>query len=317
MDFIEPQYFDDEEEARNRPDKSILAIKTMRPEKLLASEVAFPDQVKHLWLNLSFTYDDYGCMSKYLYNKDCNCCRIEGCSKCHWGAKYTNELCRDLVNFNHLKILNVKDVNLSSDLWTRFAQISSCLEEIVFTSGLENDHFCFDGEYDLNNEIFFDNKKKGLKNILKIPTLKKITFQYLNLSYFPKGPSNIKYLVLDNLHKSDDNDIAEYDLSFHTQLSTVFIYKSKDNSPFKFSTLILHKLKQLEELKFKGNFDCEEDFEALIAVLDLPKIKKIDIDIDGVVDKINFNSNEEDSRRLDFLKGRIDLLKFEFILKNL
>jgi hypothetical protein len=53
MEDYEPTYLDDVE-ARNRPDKSVLAIKTMCPEKLLASDVAFPEQVKHLWLHLGF-----------------------------------------------------------------------------------------------------------------------------------------------------------------------------------------------------------------------------------------------------------------------
>ena len=51
MEDYEP-YYDDVEEARNRPDKSMLAIKTMCPEKLLVYDVAFPEQVKHLWLHI-------------------------------------------------------------------------------------------------------------------------------------------------------------------------------------------------------------------------------------------------------------------------
>jgi hypothetical protein len=49
MDDYEPTYLDDVEEARNRPDKSILAIKTMCPEKLLAADVALTFL---LWQNI-------------------------------------------------------------------------------------------------------------------------------------------------------------------------------------------------------------------------------------------------------------------------
>jgi hypothetical protein len=44
----DPTYLETVEQVRNRPDKSILAIKSLRPEKLLAPDVAYSKEVKHL-----------------------------------------------------------------------------------------------------------------------------------------------------------------------------------------------------------------------------------------------------------------------------
>ena len=247
MEDYEPIYYDDVEEARNRPDKSMLAIKTMCPEKLLASDVAFPEQVKHLWLYLSFDYSDFSEMEKYLYKKDCDCPQFDGtCNKCSWTYKYTDNLCKDLVNFNHLETLILYDVNLSSELWSQFAQNSTCLKEIYFISNCDPgdnfDGFNFDTEEGLLK----------LETIVQIPTLEKVKFSNLKLHYFPKGPSNLKHVELDKLRCDYYYDYSKQPLreSFHNNFSThtqlTFIYVDVDPYQLEFSVLQLEKLKQLE-----------------------------------------------------------------------
>lgn len=278
---IKPTYLDDVEEARNRPDKSVLAIRTMCPEKLLVADVAFPEQVKHLWLNVRFDGDDYCDMGKYLYQTDCKCPNIEGCNFCSWEKKYTNTLCKDLVNFNQLETLTVTDLNLSSDLWTQFAQKSKCLREIVFTSGnsagLSYDCFCFDGDFDDSG----DHKEKGLEAVLKIPTLKKASFLRLELPFFPKGPSAIDDLELyvEPYSYGSEAEATKYDytnFSSHTNLKFLDISQGRCE-PISFYPLQIEKLINLETLVFRGYFKGKKDIDSLKKILNLPKIKDLTI----------------------------------------
>ena len=171
----EPQYLDIVEDVRNRQDKSILAIKTMCPEKLLCSDVAFPEQVIHLWLDVSFDICDWNSMEKWLLNVDCKCNAIDACEKCSWDRKYTDTLCKDLINFTNLETLVVVNLNLNDDLWTNFAKNSKSLKEIKFET------------------YHFNGKEAGFESVFKIPTLEKVSFLNVMLPFFPKGPSNIKH----------------------------------------------------------------------------------------------------------------------------
>jgi hypothetical protein len=162
-----PTIDDEIELVRNREDKSRLDIHTMRPEKLLAIDVAYPDQVKDLTLYLDFgeCNDWYEQHKKYLYKKDCEC-ENKYCNKCYWEYKYTDTLCKDLVNFNNLEKLKLFNLNLSSDLWIQFAKGCTCLKKISFDGGSAN-QFGFDD----------DSKKEALETIFKIPTLEKVVFR--------------------------------------------------------------------------------------------------------------------------------------------
>lgn len=270
-----PDYLDDVEEAKNRADKSILAIRTMCPEKLLMPDVAFPHSVKHLWLDVRFDSDDYCNMEKYIFRKDCNCPKME-CNLCDWGKKYTNTLCKDLVNFDQLETLIVGDLNLRSDLWTQFALNSKSLREIEFTSGCSAgqpyDYFCFDGNFDDSG----DHKEKALEAILKIPTLKKASFLRLELPFFPKGPSNIDHLELYvEPYTVGCGDKVKYDytnFSSHINLKSLDVSQGED-SPLPFYSLQFEKLINLEELVFHGCFEDKKDVHCLKEVLKLPKLK--------------------------------------------
>jgi hypothetical protein len=250
----------------------------MCPEKLLIPDVAFPNLVKHLLLDVRFDSDDYCDMEKYLFRKDCNCPKI-GCNLCDWSKKYTNTLCKDLVYFDQLETLIVEDLNLRSDLWTQFAQNSKSLREIEFTSGCSAgqpyDYFCFDGEFDDSN----DHKEKALEAILKIPTLKKASFLRLELPFFPKGPSNIDHLELYVEPYAYGGDNVKYDytnFSSHTNLKSLNISQG-ESSPLPFYSLQFEKLINLEELVFHGCFEDKKDIYSLKEVLKLPKLKDMGI----------------------------------------
>jgi len=271
MEDYEPTYLDDVEEARHRPDKSVLAIKTMCPEKLLASDVAFSEQVKYLWLHLGFDLGDMNEIirteEKYLFKQDCDCEKVESCKNCDWDKKYTGELCKDLVNFTNLETLTLYDVNLSSDLLTQIAQNLTCLKELNFKS---------DGDYKMTSDQFeFNGKDKGLEDILKIPTLERVKFVNLEFPFFPKGPSNLKYLELDmrNYLYFDDRYqklLSEtiHNVSTHTQLVSIRV-----TFLFKLSIFQLENLEQLEEIDFDGKMEDLDDIKSLKAILNLPKLK--------------------------------------------
>jgi hypothetical protein len=266
---------DNIENVQKRQNKSILAIRTMCPEELLQPDVSFPNQVKHLYLDLHF-HEDYECLHKYLYKKYCNCESLDSCNKCSWDKKYNNVLCKDLVNFDTLESLNADNLNLNNELWIQFAQKSKCLKKINFGSFGEFDEFYFDGEYDQKGLNLSNPKHEALDAIIKIPTLEQISFVKLEMSYFPNGPSNIIFLELDRI--TGDRKNNSFNLSTHKNLKHVVIRQwSLDNSPFKFSTLQLHKLDKLEELDFRGLIIDEDDFQSLRAVLQLPNLKRLNM----------------------------------------
>lgn len=300
---MKPAYLDNVEEARNRPDKSTLAIRTMCPEKLLTPDVAFPEQVKHLWLNVRLDGGDYCDLEKYLYQKDCNCPKMEGCNLCSWNKKYTNTLCKDLVHFTQLETLEVNDLNLRSDLWIEFAHNSKCLKEIEFTSYCYNDEpydeFCFDGEFDDSG----DHKEKALEAILKIPTLKKASFSNLELPFFPKGPSNIEHLEIYvepyilGTHQILEKKYDYFNFSSHTNLKSAEITQGI-LAPLPLHSLQLEKLVNLEKLIFGGYFEGKKDIYSLKDILsNLTKIKDLYIGLDKkgsniLMLEITFNGNE-------------------------
>jgi len=133
--------FYDVEGVKNRPDKTVLKIHSQCPELFLAPEVASPDLVKHLELQLSFGYilDHQYDPDYYKYRREgvfCDCKCDEGsCTKCDWwGDAYTDTLCKGLLNFKNLETFVARDVKLSTELWIQFAQNSKCLEKMTFDS---------------------------------------------------------------------------------------------------------------------------------------------------------------------------------------
>jgi hypothetical protein len=274
-------YLNDVDSVRNRTDKSILNIRTMCPEKLLVSDVAHPKQVKHLKLHLTFDPCDYSDIEKYLYKQDCGCDKLDSCNNCSWAGKYTNVLCKDLINFDNLVTLKVHDLKLSADLWIEFAKNSKCLKEIYFQSVANSDDGYDQFEFDDGDS---KNKNLALEAIFKIPSLEKVKFSMLYLPFFPKGPSNIKFIELDSIMTYEEDSIENiyenYSNAFstHSNITTVII-NQQSYSPFKFSTLRLEKLEKLEKLEFIGDLDGKDGLNSLKAILDLPKLKILNINL--------------------------------------
>ena len=214
----EPQYLDTIEDVRNRQDKSILAITNVdHVDKLLCAEPS-PKQVRHLWLYIQYT--------ELIYD---------------WYELNRNK-CKDLVNFTNLETLVMYDVNLSSDLWIRFAHNSTRLREIVFRSTADKD---------CNSDYFdFDTNKEGIAALFKIPTLEKVVFQDMIIQHFPKGPSNIKHITFDSNDFVNRGELESMyqslkdNFSTHTNITSVTVIQGGytwKKDPFKISYLRLEQ----------------------------------------------------------------------------
>lgn len=240
------------EQVKNRLNKYSLYIRSRFPEKLLVEDVAYPDQVTHLEIDLGFSNG---------HNPE----------NVLWEKKYTNVLCKDIINFKNVETLILHGFKLSGDLWTQFAQNSTCLKEIQFFSdNMDIGYF---------DEFEFDDNLKGLEAVLKIPTLETVSFDHLYLPQFPNGPSNIKNLTLysieGNIHTAIDK--CDYN-NFYTHNNIIILDIATLNykCPFRFSTLQLHKLENLEELDYCSwiPFD-DNDYNNLILLLNHKKLKEL------------------------------------------
>jgi hypothetical protein len=233
------------EDVKNRQDREVLTIQTMFPEKLLVPHASYPDQVKHLRIDFLEFKDGFELMEKWLYSSH---------SECQWVYNKDN-IYGDMLYFTQLETLEIYDLYLSSDMWTRFAQAARCLKKIVFASHANIGCECMILQTD------------GLEAILKIPTLEEVLFENVNLPCFPKGPSNMKKLLIHN-----STNITNF--STHTALTSVDIY----NTNIKFSTLQLDKLNNLEHVYFKESaFLDQDDMTSLRDVMNLPKLNKLGI----------------------------------------
>jgi hypothetical protein len=180
---------EDPDVVRNRKDKSVLIVFTLKPDLLLQPSVAFPDKVKYLFIDCG-TIDDNGISrgnTKLWYD---------------WNGSsteynvYTKTLLKDLIHFHNLESFTAGSVRLEMNLWKEWALNCKNLREINFSNEWsENDLFEFDEE--------------TLETIFKIPTLRKVHIESLELPFFPPGPSNIEELTITARayqHDFDKND---------------------------------------------------------------------------------------------------------------
>jgi hypothetical protein len=248
-----PTYLETVEQVRNRADKSVLAIKSLRPEKLLAPEVANPKEVKHLWVDMDFSDSDDHIIT-ILENR------------------YTDTLCKDIIHFTNLETLTVWDLNLSSELWTTFARNSTCLKKLVLKSGRNSMSY-----YDLYDFIETDTcRRDALDALFQIPTLESVIIQSIHFDYFPKGSPTITSMVLNRLGESEESDhLFEGFSEKYPNLTELYVYEYYNN--FKLSIVRLDKLTKLEKLFYNGTIEDERDLEILKAVLDLPSLKRIEL----------------------------------------
>ena len=263
----EPQYLDTIEDVRNRQDKSILAITNVdHADKLLRAELS-PEQVRHLWLYIC-------CSDKY-----------------DWYELNRNK-CKDLVNFTNLETLVMYDVNLSSDLWIRFAHNSTRLREIVFRSTADKD---------CNSDYFdFDTNKEGIAALFKIPTLEKVVFQDMMIYNFPKGPSNIKHITFDS------NDFTGGGVESITSVTVIQGMYTWEEDPFKISYLRLDKMKQLENIKFHGRLVDQDDITSFMGILSLPNLKHLNVFIENCTECLRFEGTLDETEKLNSFKSELE-----------
>ena len=279
----EPQYLDTVEDVRNRQDKSILAITNVdHADKLLCADVAYPEQVRHLWLYIC-------CSDKY-----------------DWYEQNQNK-CKDLVNFTNLETLVMYDVNLSSDLWIQFAHNSTRLREIVFRSNEDKDS---------SNDYFdFDTNKEGIAALFKIPTLEKVVFQDMIIQHFPKGPSNIKHITFDSNDFVNRGELESMyqslrdNFSTHTNITSVTViqggYTWKED-PFKISYLRLDKMEQLENIKFHGRLVDQDDITSFVGILSLLKLKHLDVFIENCTECLRFEGSVDEIEKVNSFKSELE-----------
>ena len=193
--YKQPCYYSkDPEIVRNRKDKSLLVVHTVKPELLLEPSVSFPCKVKNLKIDCDVNGNISGDHSVLYFNWI-------------WGGKYefyTKTLLKDLVLFHNLETFTACGVRLDMDLWKDWARGCTQLREINFSNYYsENDYFEFDSE--------------TLEIIFKIPTLRKVKIDSLELPFFPPGPSNIEELTItarayEHYFEKDDDGKDEFDI---------------------------------------------------------------------------------------------------------
>lgn len=179
---------EDPDIVRNRKDKSVLIVFTLKPDLLLQPSVAFPDEVKHLMLCCDVLYDDINRGNTQLWN-DWNGSSTEY-------NVYTKTLLKDLIHFHNLESFTAGSVRLEMNLWKEWALNCKNLREINFNN------FCYENDY-------FEFDEDTLETIFKIPTLRKVHIESLELPFFPPGPSNIEELTITARayqHYFDEND---------------------------------------------------------------------------------------------------------------
>jgi hypothetical protein len=207
--FFDPSYtyLSELKSVRDREDRSILKVCSVYPERFLSSEIAHPEEVKHLTIILDFNTSGSG----YTYYT--------------WNIRGYDYLCSDIVNFHNLETLTATDLNLSENLWIEFANNCKNIKEIHFSSSCEKDSM---------DNFYFYKTEKAIDAIFKISTLEKVCIDRLYFPYFPPGPSNITHLELcisgedPNALKIDDKyfeQIKSYSNNFctHTNIKTLIL----------------------------------------------------------------------------------------------
>lgn len=184
------------------------------------------------------------------------------------------ETCKDLVSFTNLDTFVAVDVKLNNKLWSIFAKNSKCLRTLI----LKSTKNVLEGEVD---DFQFDYNT--LEALVKIPTLKHLVLDNINLhyfpQYFPEGPSTLEYIYI-NIVNFDKPKRGSRDLSKYQNLKDVTIASLKG---VELSDLRLENLKNLESLTIKcekynlsksEENNVEKDRKYLRSLLDLPSLKK-------------------------------------------
>jgi len=231
------KYSEDPEVIRKRKDKSVLIL----------TDRDFQPPIKSLHPDVSFP-EQVKCLSIY----------------CEESSNIFN-LFKNLALFHNLQYFYAQGVSMEMKYWIEFAQNSKCLKELY----LQEDSVQY------FEDCCFKFTEEALEAFFKIPTLEKVTMHALRTPFFPKGPSNIKELEINDYWKVYDEEyynqfyesIAQ-NLCTHTNLEklNVNIYDKE------MMILVTENCLNLKELIYEST-----DMELFEKMLKMPKIEKIKI----------------------------------------
>ena len=282
------KYSEDPEVIRNRKDKSVLIL----------TDRGFQPPIKSLHPDVSFP-EQVKCLSIY----------------CEESSDIFN-LFKNLALFHNLQYFYAQGVSMEMKYWIEFAQNSKCLKELY----LQEDSVQY------FEDCCFKFTEEALEALFKIPTLEKVTMHALRTPFFPKGPSNIKSLEINDYWKVYDEEyynqfyesIAQ-NLCTHTNLKKLYvnIYDKE------MMILVTEKCLKLKKLIYES-----VDIELFEKLLKMPKIKKIVIsDLKILDEEFNFDQKfltieyltirPEYDNEEEFLKKKDFLLKFKNCCPNL
>ena len=252
---------------RDRQDKSVLIISgTRRPELFLKSDVAFPESVKCLSIYLCDEWGELGTNDSFSEEeKDTDLYD-------DFDEHYTRELCKGIINFHNLEHFKAHELRLTDELWCEFAKNSKKLKEIY----LSNKSYNFD-EFEL-----------------------KVCMSYMDIPFFPKGPSNIKEIYIETiilqyeLYSTKEekainkaNFISSYSENLYTHTNLKKLHIERFSWFFDSHEPLLNVAKNcidLEEVELgrrhgsgPGRYYITISTEVMETLLQLPKIKKLSL----------------------------------------
>ena len=165
----------------------------------------------------------------------------------------------NFLNFKNLKYLSLNNLWIDEPkIWQQFAINCTNLKEIFFKG-----HWC-------------DLSKEHIIEIFKIPTLETISFVYVDLTYWPPGPSNIKNIDLTSICYQtetiyEEEIFPEYENFYtHQNLEEINIR----TFAFPISVLNLDKCLNLTTITIQTNNEVNL-YEFVQKILKLPKLNKI------------------------------------------
>lgn len=182
------------------------------------------------------------------------------CKLNYYVKDFLKVLNKHIVKFHNLEYFGVFYLRLEPATWIEIFRNCTKLKELYF----------YGDNVNLTKEVFGE--------IFKLPQLEILNIRRLYLPFWPKGPSNVKYLELFGIGCGDASfhEIKDYENNFHTHENLTEINVTVGSLYFNallISTLNLDKCLNLETITI--NSDEENLHESIHKILQLPKLKKI------------------------------------------
>lgn len=187
-------YYQNVEEIKNRPDKSNLDISSTDLEPFFKDDIAFPEQVKTLYVD--GYYDGYHIDHDNMH------------------------MFNNILKFVNVENLSISELRMPLQFWKDLSQTLTKLKILKLS------------DYAPDNDIFgLEENPELLDYLVKIPSLKSLELNCMNIIEFPKGPSNIETLKLTLIarngyrEKQDTINAESYiqNFSLYKNLKTLII----------------------------------------------------------------------------------------------